>query len=170
MRFSAKLMVTPGFSSLLTPLASSALFRFSSMALFMASRTSATTSSEDIGPSSGGGGFGTAWGILLGGGALRTVFRGGLGFPFSAMGRPVDWVAAPNGGPVGLSISMSFFWTYCLWKLSLRVGAVTVSTLLREKKRNSDGWVGELNFADREFQDGRCSRSGLHTKEESMLM
>jgi hypothetical protein len=79
------------------------------MAFFIASRASATTCPADIGICAEREEVEAACRTVFG--SLRAVFRGaGLGSPFSRLstiGRPVDCVAAPSGGPEGRSISMA---------------------------------------------------------------
>lgn len=98
-------MVTPGFKSSLTPLASAALVSFSSRAFFIASRASSTTWAGGIGICVGVLELESEWGYdELG--VRRTVFRGAglIAGPVSINGRPVDCVAIPRG-PVGRSIT-----------------------------------------------------------------
>jgi hypothetical protein len=106
-----KSIVTPGFSSLLTPLASAAFVWFSSRAFFIASRASATTCAAEIGICEDSEEFDAACRTVVAFGSLRTVFRGGgLGKPLLSSGRPVDWVAVPSG-PDGRSIATVCWWT-----------------------------------------------------------
>ena len=84
-----KSIVTPGFNSLLTPLASAAFVWFSSRAFFIASRARTTTCPADMGICEDSEEFDAACRTALG--ILRTVLRGdGLGKPFPSIGLPVD--------------------------------------------------------------------------------
>jgi hypothetical protein len=67
----------------------------------MSSRTSATTCPADIGICEDKEEFEASCRTVFVFGSFREVFRGaGICTPFSTNGRPVDCVAAPNGGPV----------------------------------------------------------------------
>ncbi len=86
-----KSIVTPGFNSLLTPLASAAFVWFSSRAFFIASRASATTCTAEIGICDASEEFDAACRTVVLFGILRTVFRGGgLGRPLLSSDRPLD--------------------------------------------------------------------------------
>lgn len=114
-------IVTPGFKSLLTPLASAALVSFSARAFFMASWARATTWFADNGaelddddPLEGPCRSTELLGNLLtvAEGAVRCVWPFWPFGPFSGIGRPVDCVAAPKGTPAVLSMVRGV-WVKC---------------------------------------------------------
>lgn len=86
-----KSIVTPGFSSLLTPLASAPFVWFSSRAFFIASWARATTCAAEVGICDASEEFDAACRTVVLFGILRTVFRGGgLGRPLLSSDRPLD--------------------------------------------------------------------------------